>query len=121
MKSKLPKYATDDRRVILLSLRRDYAKDILEGAKDEEFRQGFPSVPTPFRVYAHVKGEDGFGLTFEVFRARPLEDGGFAWGIDGDSVQTSNKKLGDFALCSTGEAPKTYPQGYHIAMENHEV
>lgn len=114
------KHATDD-RVVLLSLRRDCAEDILDGTKDEEFRQDFPAVPTPFRVYAHVNGEDGFRLTFKVSRARPLEDGGFAWGIDGDSVQKANRNLGDFALCSTGEAPKAYPQGYHIARMKNEV
>lgn len=115
------KHATDDLRVVLLSLRRECAEGILDGTKDEEFRQGFPSVPTPFRVYAHVKGEDGFRLTFKVFRARPLEDGGFAWGIDGGSVREVDRKLGDFALCSTGEAPKAYPQGYHIARMKNEV
>ena len=115
------KSAPEDSRVVLLSLRRECAEGILDGTKDEEFRQGFPAVPTPFRVYAHVKGEDGFGLTFKVFRARPLEDGGFAWSIDRGSVAKSGKKLGDFALCSTGGAPKAYPQGYHIAKEKNEV
>lgn len=109
------KGAPEDSRTVLLSLRRECAENILDGTKDEELRWDFPAVPTPFRVYAHVKGEDGFRLTFKVSRARPLEDGGFAWGIDGDSVQKANRKLGDFALCSTGEAPKAYPQGYHIA------
>lgn len=118
---KAQKGAPEDRRTVLLSLRKDCAEDILDGTKDEEFRQGFPSVPAPFRVYAHVKGEDGFGLTFKVSRARPLEDGGFAWGIDGGSAQKVNRKLGDFALCSTGEAPNAYPQGFHIAKEMHEV
>lgn len=118
---KAQKVAPEDRRTVLLSLRKECAEGILDGTKDEEFRQGFPSVPTPFRVYAHVKGEDGFGMTFKVSRARPLEDGVFAWGIDGGSVQKVNRKLGDFALCSTGEAPKAYPQGYNIAMEKDEV
>lgn len=115
------KGAPEDRRTVLLSLRRECAEDILDGTKDEEFRQDFPAVPTPFRVYANVKGEDGFRLTFKVFRARPLEDGGFAWGIDRGSVREVDRKLGDFALCSTGEAPKAYPQGYHIARMKNEV
>lgn len=111
------KDAPKDRRVVLISLHKEYADAILGGAKDEEFRPGFPSIPAPFRVYAHVKGEDGFGLTFTVFRARPLEDGGFAWGIDRGSAQAVNRKLDDFALCSTGGAPKAYPQGFHITKE----
>ena len=114
------KGAPEDRRVVLLSLHREYAEAILGGTKDEEFRQGFPSVPTPFRVYAHVKGEDGFCLSFKVSRARPLEDGGFAWRIDGGSVQKVNMALGDFVLRSTGEAPKAYPQGFQIAKEKYE-
>lgn len=118
---KAQKGAPEDRREVLLSLRKECADAILDGTKDEEFRQGSPSVPTPFRVYAHVKGEDGFRLSFKVFRARPLEDGGFAWGIDGGSVQKVNRKLGDFALCSTGGAPKAYPQGFQIAREKDEV
>lgn len=117
---KAQKDAPEDSRVVLLSLRRDCAEGILEGTKDEELRWNFPAVPTPFRVYAHVKGDDGFGLSFKVFRARPLEDGGFAWGIDGGSVQVVKRALGDFVLCSTGEAPKAYPQGFHIAREKDE-
>lgn len=113
--------APEDRRTVLLSLRKECAEDILDGTKDEEFRWDFPAVPTPFRVFAHVKGEDGFGLTFKVSRARPLEDGGFAWRIDRNTVQEVNRTLGDFVLCSTGGAPKAYPQGYLIAMEKNEV
>jgi hypothetical protein len=113
--------APENRRTILLSIRKDCAEDILDGTKDEEFRWDFPAVPTPFRVYAHVKGEDEFRLAFEVSRARPLEDGGFAWVIAKGSAKESRKKLGDFVLYSTGEAPKAYPQGYHIAREKDEV
>lgn len=111
------KDAPKDRRVVLISLHKEDAVAILKGTKDEEFRPGFPAVPAPFRVYAHVKGEDGFWLAFNVYRARPLEDGGFAWRIDKGSVQAVNRKLGDFSLCSTDEQPKAYPQGFYIAKE----
>lgn len=111
------KKAPEDRRVVLLSLHREYADAILDGTKGEEYRPGFPSVPAPFRVYAHVKGDDGFGLTFKVYRAVPLEDGGFAWIVDKGSAQSVDRKLDDFALCSTGGAPKAYPQGFQIAKE----
>ncbi len=114
---KARKEAPEDSRVVLLSLRKDAADAILAGTKTEEFRQAFPAVTAPFRVYAHVKGEDCYSLAFKVYGARPLEEGGIAWKIDTSTVQSVVRKFGDFALCSTEEPPKAYPQAFHIAKE----
>lgn len=115
--SKAKKEVPEDCRVVLLSLRKDAAEAIIARTKTEEFRKAFPSIPVPFRVYAHVKGDEGFSLAFRVYGARPLEEGGFAWKIDTSTVQAVSRKLGDFALCSTNELPKAYPQAFHIAKE----